>query len=31
MRDITNKEFKKMYLPIYNNVNDYLYNMLYLI
>lgn len=24
MRDITDKEFEKMYLPLYNNVNDYL-------
>ena len=24
MSDITDKEFKKIYLPFYNNVNDYL-------
>ena len=24
MRDITDKEFEKIYLPFYNNVNDYL-------
>ena len=26
MRDITDKEFKKIYLPFYNNVNNYLNN-----
>lgn len=26
MRDITDKEFEKIYLPFYNNVNDYLNN-----
>lgn len=24
MSDITDKEFEKIYLPFYNNVNDYL-------
>lgn len=24
MRDITDKEFEKIYLPFYNNINDYL-------
>ena len=24
MRDITDEEFEKIYLPFYNNVNDYL-------
>lgn len=28
MRDITDKEFEKIYLPFYNNVNDYL-NLIY--
>ena len=26
MRDITDKEFEKIYLPFYNNINDYLNN-----
>ena len=26
MADITDKEFEKIYLPFYNNVNDYLNN-----
>ena len=26
MYDITDKEFEKIYLPFYNNVNDYLNN-----
>ena len=26
MRDITDNEFEKIYLPFYNNVNDYLNN-----
>ena len=26
MRDITDKEFEKIYLPFYNNVNNYLNN-----
>lgn len=26
MCDITNKEFEEIYLPFYNNVNDYLNN-----
>ena len=26
MRDITDEEFEKIYLPFYNNVNDYLNN-----
>ena len=26
MRDITDKEFEKIYLPFYNNVNEYLNN-----
>ena len=26
MSDITDKEFDKIYLPFYNNVNDYLNN-----
>lgn len=26
MSDITDKEFKKIYLPFYNNINDYLNN-----
>ena len=26
MSDITDKEFEKIYLPFYNNINDYLNN-----
>ena len=26
MRDITDKEFEKIYLPFYNNINNYLNN-----
>lgn len=26
MRDITDKEFEKIYLPFYNSINDYLNN-----
>ena len=30
MSDITGKEFKKIFLPFYNNVNDYLNKYIYL-
>ena len=28
MCDITDKEFEKVYLPFYNNINEYLNKML---